>query len=110
MFRTGHDHCGGVQGVPRASCRHHPEGVKPVSLEAWRGYPRIMTTSAERERIPNDVLTSVRKSMNLSQDEFARGLRDAGEELGEPNDAPSDSCNAGSPGRPGHAAPCTRGH
>ena len=46
-----------------------------------------MTTPAERERIPNDVLTSVRKSMNLSQDEFARGLRGAGEELGEPNDA-----------------------
>lgn len=32
-----------------------------------------MTTTAEGERIPNDVLTSVRKSMNLSQDEFARG-------------------------------------
>lgn len=46
-----------------------------------------MTTQAERERIPNDVLTSVRKSMNLSQDEFAQGLRGAGEELGEPNDA-----------------------
>ncbi|MFE8014411.1 helix-turn-helix domain-containing protein [Streptomyces antibioticus] len=46
-----------------------------------------MTTAAERGRTPNDVLTSVRKSMNLSQDEFARGLRDVGEELGEPNDA-----------------------
>ncbi|WP_327745399.1 XRE family transcriptional regulator [Streptomyces europaeiscabiei] len=46
-----------------------------------------MTTTAERARVPNDVLTSVRKSMNLSQDEFARGLRDAGEALGEPNDA-----------------------
>lgn len=41
----------------------------------------------ERERIPNDVLTSVRKSMSLSQDEFAQGLRHAGQELGEPNDA-----------------------
>lgn len=46
-----------------------------------------MTHTAERERTPNDVLTSLRKSMNLSQDEFAQGLRGAGEELGEPNDA-----------------------
>ncbi|MFI7896448.1 helix-turn-helix domain-containing protein [Streptomyces sp. CACIS-1.16CA] len=45
-----------------------------------------MTHTAERERTPNDVLTSLRKSMNLSQDEFAQGLRGAGEELGEPND------------------------
>ncbi|MBC9719669.1 XRE family transcriptional regulator [Streptomyces sp. TRM66268-LWL] len=41
----------------------------------------------ERERVPNDVLTAVRKSMNLSQDEFAQGLRRAGDEIGEPNDA-----------------------
>ncbi|MFE4855631.1 helix-turn-helix domain-containing protein [Streptomyces sp. NPDC056670] len=46
-----------------------------------------MANTVERERVPNDVLTSLRKSMNLSQDEFARGLRDAGAELGEPNDA-----------------------
>jgi hypothetical protein len=86
MFRIGRGHCGDVQGVSRTACRRQPEGVKPVSLEAGRGYSRIMTTTAERERIPNDVLTSVRKSMNLSQDEFAQGLRRAGEEL-EPNDA-----------------------
>ncbi|MEV3857261.1 XRE family transcriptional regulator [Streptomyces sp. NPDC050095] len=44
-----------------------------------------MTTTAER--IPNDVLRSVRMSMGLSLDEFAQRLRRAGEELGEPNDA-----------------------
>lgn len=36
---------------------------------------------------PNDVLRSVRLALRMSQDEFAKALRKAGEDLGEPNDA-----------------------
>lgn len=39
------------------------------------------------ERIPNRVLAGLRRSLNLSQDEFAAKLREAGRRLGEPNDA-----------------------
>lgn len=35
---------------------------------------------------PNTALRAVRESLRLSQDEFARAIRDAGEQLGEPND------------------------
>ncbi|MFE7132767.1 helix-turn-helix domain-containing protein [Streptomyces sp. NPDC057638] len=37
--------------------------------------------------VPNDVLRAVRISMRMSQDDLARALREAGDELGEPNDA-----------------------
>lgn len=36
---------------------------------------------------PNTTLQAIRKGMNLSQDEFARAIRDAGHRLGRPNDA-----------------------
>lgn len=39
------------------------------------------------ERIPNQTLRAVRRALNLSQDEFAARLRDAGRRLGEPNEA-----------------------
>jgi DNA-binding transcriptional regulator YiaG len=39
------------------------------------------------ERIPNRILRTIRLELNLSQDEFAAVLRDAGRRLGEPNDA-----------------------
>ncbi|MFI5659192.1 XRE family transcriptional regulator [Streptomyces sp. NPDC051684] len=44
-----------------------------------------MTTTAQVQT--NDVLRAVRIGMQLSQDEFAHGLRNAGRELGEPNEA-----------------------
>ncbi|PWS41558.1 transcriptional regulator [Streptomyces sp. ZEA17I] len=43
-----------------------------------------MTTTAA---VPNDLLRAVRIGLRLSQDDFAKALRRAGEELGEPNDA-----------------------
>ncbi|MFJ3978627.1 helix-turn-helix domain-containing protein [Streptomyces sp. NPDC090021] len=43
-----------------------------------------MTTTAV---VPNDVLRAVRIGLRLSQDDFAKALRRAGEELGEPNEA-----------------------
>ncbi|NED86678.1 XRE family transcriptional regulator [Streptomyces sp. SID11233] len=43
-----------------------------------------MTTTAV---VPNDVLRAVRIGLRLSQDDFARAIRRAGEELGEPNEA-----------------------
>lgn len=39
------------------------------------------------DRIPNQTLRAVRRALNLSQDEFAARLRDAGRRLGEPNEA-----------------------
>ncbi|MDI5964827.1 helix-turn-helix domain-containing protein [Streptantibioticus silvisoli] len=36
---------------------------------------------------PNTTLRAIRTGMNLSQDEFARVIRDAGHRLGRPNDA-----------------------
>ncbi len=36
---------------------------------------------------PNGILRTVRRTMRLSQDEFARAVRDAGERVGQPNDA-----------------------
>ncbi|MEU6989370.1 XRE family transcriptional regulator [Streptomyces sp. NPDC046465] len=36
---------------------------------------------------PNVTLQAVRKGLILSQDEFARAVRDAGQQLGQPNDA-----------------------
>ncbi|MGA4841313.1 helix-turn-helix domain-containing protein [Streptomyces sp. G45] len=44
-------------------------------------------TTAATEIVPNDVLRSVRIALRMSQDEFAKALRKAGDELGEPNDA-----------------------
>lgn len=44
-----------------------------------------MTTTTQR--VPNDVLAAVRIGLRMSQDDFAKALRRAGEELGEPNDA-----------------------
>ncbi|RSS82455.1 DNA-binding transcriptional regulator [Streptomyces sp. WAC06614] len=43
-----------------------------------------MTTTAV---VPNDVLRAVRMGLRMSQDEFANALRQAGAELGEPNEA-----------------------
>lgn len=43
-----------------------------------------MTTTAV---VPNDVLRAVRIGLRLSQDDFAKALRQAGKELGEPNEA-----------------------
>ncbi|MGA5003228.1 helix-turn-helix domain-containing protein [Streptomyces arboris] len=43
-----------------------------------------MTTTAA---VPNDLLRAVRIGLRLSQDDFAKALRRAGEELGEPNEA-----------------------
>ncbi|MBD0706945.1 MULTISPECIES: helix-turn-helix domain-containing protein [unclassified Streptomyces] len=37
--------------------------------------------------VPNDVLRAVRIGLRLSQDDFAKALRRAGQELGEPNEA-----------------------
>ncbi|MFD4829244.1 helix-turn-helix domain-containing protein [Streptomyces uncialis] len=37
--------------------------------------------------VPNDVLRAVRIGLRLSQDDFAKALRRAGAELGEPNEA-----------------------
>ncbi|WP_406343915.1 helix-turn-helix domain-containing protein [Streptomyces sp. NBC_00648] len=37
--------------------------------------------------VPNDVLRAVRIGLRLSQDDLAKALRKAGDELGEPNDA-----------------------
>lgn len=36
---------------------------------------------------PNDVLRAVRIGLRMSQDDFARALRRAGQEIGEPNEA-----------------------
>lgn len=36
--------------------------------------------------MPNTTLRAVREAMRLSQDEFARKVREAGDDLGEPND------------------------
>lgn len=36
---------------------------------------------------PNDALRAMRLSMRMSQEEFAKALRKAGDDLGEPNDA-----------------------
>ncbi|WP_153882740.1 hypothetical protein [Streptomyces sp. CB01881] len=36
---------------------------------------------------PNETFRAVRISLRLSQDEMARRLRDAGDAMGEPNDA-----------------------
>ncbi|MEV5979127.1 helix-turn-helix transcriptional regulator [Streptomyces sp. NPDC052114] len=36
---------------------------------------------------PNGTLQAVRKGLLMSQDEFARAVRDAGQQLGQPNDA-----------------------
>ncbi|MFI1730178.1 helix-turn-helix domain-containing protein [Streptomyces acidicola] len=44
-----------------------------------------MTTTAQH--VPNDVLRAVRIGLRMSQDDFAKALRKAGVELGEPNDA-----------------------
>ncbi|RSS38146.1 XRE family transcriptional regulator [Streptomyces sp. WAC07061] len=43
-----------------------------------------MTTTAV---VPNDVLRAVRIGLRLSQDDFAKAIRRAGVELGEPNEA-----------------------
>ncbi|MFY4719556.1 helix-turn-helix domain-containing protein [Streptomyces sp. LaBMicrA B280] len=43
-----------------------------------------MTTTAV---VPNDVLRAVRIGLRLSQDDFAKTLRRAGQQLGEPNEA-----------------------
>ncbi|MFG2717022.1 helix-turn-helix domain-containing protein [Streptomyces sp. NPDC048416] len=43
----------------------------------------MMTTAV----VPNDVLRAVRIGLRMSQDDFAKALRRAGQELGEPNEA-----------------------
>ncbi|MFD8953955.1 helix-turn-helix domain-containing protein [Streptomyces xanthophaeus] len=43
-----------------------------------------MTTTAV---VPNDVLRAVRIGLRMSQDDFAKAIRRAGQELGEPNEA-----------------------
>ncbi|MFI8854604.1 DUF1456 family protein [Streptomyces sp. 891-h] len=43
-----------------------------------------MTTA---QQVPNDMLRAVRIGLRFSQDDMARALRRAGEEIGEPNDA-----------------------
>lgn len=43
--------------------------------------------SVTADRIPNQTLRAVRRALNLSQDEFAARLREAGRRLGEPNEA-----------------------
>ncbi|WP_433855787.1 helix-turn-helix domain-containing protein [Streptomyces kronopolitis] len=43
-----------------------------------------MTTTAA---MPNDVLRAVRIGLRMSQDDFAKAIRRAGAEVGEPNDA-----------------------
>ncbi|GGY44782.1 helix-turn-helix domain-containing protein [Streptomyces xanthochromogenes] len=43
-----------------------------------------MTTTAA---VPNDVLRAVRIGLRMSQDDFAKAIRRAGAELGEPNEA-----------------------
>ncbi|WP_434595271.1 helix-turn-helix domain-containing protein [Streptomyces sp. A5-4] len=44
-----------------------------------------MTTTVEH--VPNNALRAVRIGLRMSQDDFAKALRTAGAELGEPNDA-----------------------
>lgn len=46
-----------------------------------------MHVPSPADRIPNQTLKAVRRALNLSQDEFAAKLRDAGRQLGEPNEA-----------------------
>ncbi|MER5547541.1 helix-turn-helix transcriptional regulator [Streptomyces sp. NPDC002589] len=43
--------------------------------------------TAANATIPNDVLRAVRLGLRMSQDDLAKALRKAGQELGEPNDA-----------------------
>lgn len=71
-------------------------GVISASFNARTGANSLhrgcLTTYGSRvatadERIPNRVLADLRRALNLSQDEFAAKLRDAGRRLGEPNDA-----------------------
>lgn len=56
-----------------------------MSLARICSYIEKMTTEAVAQ--PNDVLRSVRIGLRLSQDEFAKALRKAGDDAGEPNEA-----------------------
>lgn len=51
-----------------------------MSFAGGEGYRRSMTT-------PNATLRAVRISLLMSQDDFARAVRDAGQRAGQPNDA-----------------------
>jgi transcriptional regulator with XRE-family HTH domain len=46
----------------------------------------VVTMSELQAVTTNTALRAVRESLRLSQEEFARAIRDAGERLGEPND------------------------
>jgi transcriptional regulator with XRE-family HTH domain len=46
----------------------------------------VVTVSELQAVTANTALRAVRESLRLSQEEFARAIRDAGERLGEPND------------------------
>jgi DNA-binding transcriptional regulator YiaG len=58
------------------------EDVTSVSLRPLRSYGDRMDTPT-----PNSTLRSIRMGLLMSQDEFARALRDAGLRAGQPNDA-----------------------
>lgn len=60
------------------------------------------------ERVPNRVLSEVRRALNLSQDEFAAKLRDVGRRLGEPNDASKRLVQRWESGASGSARPVYR--
>jgi transcriptional regulator with XRE-family HTH domain len=56
------------------------QGVISVSFEVRQVYREHVTT-------PNATLRAVRMAMLMSQDDFARVVREAGERAGQPNDA-----------------------
>lgn len=58
---------------------------KPVPGDAVRFYRDLVSSPVDR--VPNRVLREIRIGLNLSQDEFAARLREAGRRLGEPNEA-----------------------
>ena len=60
----------GAKMLPGTVQRHYRHNVAPPD-----------------ERVPNRILRGIRHDLNLSQDEFATKMREAGRKLGEPNDA-----------------------
>lgn len=61
---------------PRASNGRH-----------WTSVRSSFDVMTATDVVPNDVLRAVRIGLRLSQDDFAKAIRRAGEELGEPNEA-----------------------
>lgn len=53
----------------------------------WGRHSGVITRTVISMTTPNSTLRAVRMGLLLSQDEFARSLRDAGEEIGYPNNA-----------------------